>query len=229
MKYIDAEIEKILNDGKHTFWDKERFCFPEWYTDIEIVNAIRLRSETIPGMKIGMISYKEFNPDAPEVCTCTKKELSKADKFEAFSETIRDILQKDADKALGSYFEGMSDTEIAEALDAPSYEELCKDLADTFLYNFEDLAGMHWEHIISDKQDSVYENRRKKGPAKEVKEKFSVGTVIVLDRMDDPQAPIPGTKGKVVFVDDIGQIHVRWENGSSLALIPGVDEFHIMA
>ena len=35
----------------------------------------------------------------------------------------------------------------------------------------------------------------------------------------------PGLKGKVDMVDDAGQIHVNWENGSSLALVPGVDSF----
>ena len=55
---------------------------------------------------------------------------------------------------------------------------------------------------------------------------FPAGTVIVLDYMDDPQ-PVPeGTRGVVKFVDDAGQIHVKWENGSSLAVIPGVDRFH---
>ena len=37
----------------------------------------------------------------------------------------------------------------------------------------------------------------------------------------------PGLKGKVDMVDDAGQIHVNWENGSSLALVPAVDSFHI--
>lgn len=35
-----------------------------------------------------------------------------------------------------------------------------------------------------------------------------------------------GLKGKVCYVDDAGQIHVNWENGSSLAVLPGVDSFH---
>jgi hypothetical protein len=28
-----------------------------------------------------------------------------------------------------------------------------------------------------------------------------------------------------MHVDDAGQIHVRWDTGSGLAVIPGVDEF----
>ena len=51
---------------------------------------------------------------------------------------------------------------------------------------------------------------------------------VVLDYMDDIQAPPVGTQGIVQFVDSIGQIHVRWENGSSLALIPEVDKYHFI-
>ena len=54
---------------------------------------------------------------------------------------------------------------------------------------------------------------------------YPVGCKVELHFMDDPQAPPSGTKGEVMFVDDIGQIHVKWENGSSLALIPDVDSF----
>ena len=43
--------------------------------------------------------------------------------------------------------------------------------------------------------------------------------------MDDSQAPKPGTVGVVEYVDDEGQIHMRWESGSSLALIPEEDKF----
>ena len=54
---------------------------------------------------------------------------------------------------------------------------------------------------------------------------YPVGCKVELHFMDDPQAPPSGTKGEVMFVDDIGQIHVKWETGSSLALIPSVDSF----
>ena len=42
--------------------------------------------------------------------------------------------------------------------------------------------------------------------------------------MDDFQAPSPGTLGTVVWVDDIGSIVVRWDNGSSLNVVYGVDQ-----
>ena len=55
---------------------------------------------------------------------------------------------------------------------------------------------------------------------------YPAGTIIALDYMDDSQAPPAGTLGTVTHVDDMGSIHMRWENGSSLALIPDEDQFH---
>ena len=44
--------------------------------------------------------------------------------------------------------------------------------------------------------------------------------------MNDDCHPVPdGTYGTVQFVDDAGTIHVGWENGSSLGLVPGEDQF----
>lgn len=55
---------------------------------------------------------------------------------------------------------------------------------------------------------------------------YPTGTKLELVNMEDDVNPVPsGTIGEVLFVDDIGQIHVDWENGSSLAVIPNVDKF----
>jgi len=55
---------------------------------------------------------------------------------------------------------------------------------------------------------------------------YPEGTKVKLISMDDPYCPVvPGTIGVVDFVDDAGQIHVKWQSGSGLALIPGVDHF----
>ena len=58
-----------------------------------------------------------------------------------------------------------------------------------------------------------------------LREKYPVGTRLQLIRMDDEQAPPPGTEGSVRGVDDIGSILMSWDNGSSLNLIPGEDDF----
>ena len=62
-----------------------------------------------------------------------------------------------------------------------------------------------------------------------IKEQYPQGTRIKLDHMDDPYHPIPeGAKGTVEHVDDAGQIHMKWDNGRGLALVPNVDDFHIV-
>ena len=68
-------------------------------------------------------------------------------------------------------------------------------------------------------------------PSKEqiaaLRRQYQHGTKVELLAMDDPQAPPTGTMGEVIGVDDAGQLLVRWETGSSLSLIPGVDSFSI--
>ena len=62
-----------------------------------------------------------------------------------------------------------------------------------------------------------------------IKEQYPPGTRIRLNSMEDPYAPIlPGTEGEVDFVDDAGQLHMKWDNGRSLALIPGEDSFTVL-
>lgn len=61
-----------------------------------------------------------------------------------------------------------------------------------------------------------------------VKVLYPKGTKIKLINMKDKYAPPSRTIGTVDFVDDIGQIHVRWESGSSLALIIGEDDFEVI-
>ena len=61
---------------------------------------------------------------------------------------------------------------------------------------------------------------------KEIRNKYPRGSRIQLDYMDDPRAIPPGTKGTVDHVDDAAQIHVKWDNGRTLAVIPGEDSFY---
>ena len=61
-----------------------------------------------------------------------------------------------------------------------------------------------------------------------LREKYPTGTTVQLISMDDEQAPPVGTIGEVMFVDDAGSAHVKWQNGSSLAVIPNVDSVAIL-
>lgn len=58
-----------------------------------------------------------------------------------------------------------------------------------------------------------------------LRRQYPAGTRITLHSMDDPQAPPPGTKGTVSYVDDMGLIGIEWDNGSALSLVPGEDSF----
>ena len=52
------------------------------------------------------------------------------------------------------------------------------------------------------------------------------GDRIELLHTDDPHTDLKaGDLGLVSFVDAMGTVHVDWDNGSNLGLIPGVDHF----
>ena len=57
---------------------------------------------------------------------------------------------------------------------------------------------------------------------------YPAGTTVELVRMNDEYAPPPGTRGSVLYVDDLGTIHVRWNTGSSLGLAYGEDVCRIV-
>lgn len=58
------------------------------------------------------------------------------------------------------------------------------------------------------------------------KQRYPAGTRIEINNMDDPYAPIQsGTRGTVDFVDDIGTVHIKWDDGRALGIIPGEDSF----
>jgi len=57
---------------------------------------------------------------------------------------------------------------------------------------------------------------------------YPKGTPIRLYSMEGEQSVPPGSRGVVDHVDDIGQIHMKWENGSCLALNIEVDRFDII-
>lgn len=54
------------------------------------------------------------------------------------------------------------------------------------------------------------------------------GRRVRLISCDDPHTRLqPGTMGRVTFVDGLGTVHVAWDDGSRLGLIPGVDQWEV--
>lgn len=62
-----------------------------------------------------------------------------------------------------------------------------------------------------------------------IKNLYKRGTKIELIKMYDLYAPPNNTRGIVKGVDDKGQIQVEWNNGSSLALLYGLDKFRVLS
>ncbi len=60
-------------------------------------------------------------------------------------------------------------------------------------------------------------------PVEKFRREYPVETRVELLSMDDCQAPPIGTKGTVRGVDDAGNLLVKWDNGSGLNVILGVD------
>ena len=57
-----------------------------------------------------------------------------------------------------------------------------------------------------------------------IRNMYPKGARVELISMDDPRSDmIPGLLGTVMAVDDIGTVHIAWDNGSTLGAVCGVD------
>jgi hypothetical protein len=60
------------------------------------------------------------------------------------------------------------------------------------------------------------------------KDTHVIGKRVELIKMEGEPQMESGMKGIIESVDDLNQYHVRWDNGSKLAIIPEQDEFKIL-
>jgi ssDNA-binding Zn-finger/Zn-ribbon topoisomerase 1 len=55
------------------------------------------------------------------------------------------------------------------------------------------------------------------------------GKRVRLIHMDDEWTKLKeGDEGVIKFIDDAGIIHVNWDNGEGLGLLPGIDKYEIL-
>ena len=126
-----------------------------------------------------------------------------------------DLLIKEKDGRLflrthGIYVREITDSEYAQEL-------------------FEILLPMQKEVEKEGGKENMNEWERARRQAQRYKELYPPGTRLMLLSMEDPYAPVEsGTRGTVKTVDDMGQIHMLWDNGRTLALVPGEDSFRTL-
>jgi len=57
---------------------------------------------------------------------------------------------------------------------------------------------------------------------------YKVGDRIILVSTTEENTNLkPGDRGVVNYIDSIGTIHIKWDNGSCLGMIPGLDEIRL--
>lgn len=62
-----------------------------------------------------------------------------------------------------------------------------------------------------------------------IKAQYPKGTRVELVSMSDPLHNLPaGERGTVFYVDVLGTIHIDWDCGSNLGVVPGVDHIRIL-
>lgn len=50
----------------------------------------------------------------------------------------------------------------------------------------------------------------------------------LIEMPKDPRPIEPGTEGTCYMVDGLGNLLMKWDNGRTLNLIPGVDKFEVI-
>ena len=105
--------------------------------------------------------------------------------------------------------------------DYKSYEELKQNF--NLELELKDFFNNWLENIVNIEFQSITKNQEYE--IEKIKELYPQGTLIQLESMQDESLK-SGLMGFVKNVDDIGQIHIIWQDGSNLALNINTDKFN---
>lgn len=62
-----------------------------------------------------------------------------------------------------------------------------------------------------------------------LRDQYPKGSGIRLSQQRDALSPVePGSRGRLEYIDDEGQFHVRWEDGKETVLAIGKDRFQVL-
>lgn len=68
-----------------------------------------------------------------------------------------------------------------------------------------------------------------KETVEDLRKQYPKGCRVELVSMNDPYTKLkPGDRGSVMWVDDTGSIHVKWDCGSTLGVVYGEDAVKIL-
>ena len=93
------------------------------------------------------------------------------------------------------------------------------------------------EKMITATNHAVLEKKRrilaallkaKKALGRRVRCDYMYDVIDSTGKIDESACQLKGVCGTVEFIDDACQLHVKWDNGSTLALNPECDEFTIL-
>jgi hypothetical protein len=191
--------------------------------------------EKINGFKSGKNTYLQANMIAEVMHSIDISEIPK-EEVEEIEDTpaaeVIEVAEVPTVPEIEVPAEVVPEIEVpAEVPAIVSREEKKKEIEDLIevLQPIADDGNSEAEELISTLKDVLESESYKNGGSIFSKYQKDKGKRVRLIEMKDPY-PVPkDTMGTIDHIDDAGQIHVKWDNGSSLALIPNLDEYEIMA
>lgn len=99
-----------------------------------------------------------------------------------------------------------------ELLCVENYDDRCR---------WFDICDAH-ENMGEIDEEQMWE-REEYEKVQEAKNMYPAGTRVMAFHMCDMKAPPIGTWGTVTYVDDIGTVHVNWDDGSTYDVVYGYD------